>query len=67
MCNNERLRVLKLRIEEAYKKIEFDGQDEATELLEELQTICPHIEKKLRDKDLYICTCCNKLFHYKRS
>ena len=67
MCNNDRLRVLKSRIAEVAGKIAFDGQDELTDLVEELQTLCPHIEKKLYDDELYICTCCDKLFVYKRA
>lgn len=67
MCHNEKLRTLKLRIEEAARKIEYDGADIVTELLEELQTICPHTEKRLHDNELYICTCCDKLFVHKRA
>ena len=67
MCNNDRLRVLKSRIAEVVNKTEFDGQDELTDLIEELQTLCPHIEKKLYNNELYICTCCDKLFVYKRA
>ena len=67
MCSNERLRVLKQRIEEASHKIAFDGYDEVTPLVEELQMLCEHTNKKQYDDKYHVCTCCGKLLEYKRA
>ena len=59
-----KLHALKAKIDEAPGRIEFDGYDSVTQLVEELQHMCPHVEKKVYDGDTYVCTYCGKLFKY---
>ena len=59
-----KLHALKAKIDEAPGRIEFDGYDSVTQLVEELQYMCPHMEKKVYDGTIHVCTYCGKLFRY---
>jgi hypothetical protein len=69
MCTNERLRVLKQRIaEESNKSWQQGFDDTVTLLIWELQELCPHVYKEETDDDDVVqCTCCQKLFEYRRA